>query len=733
MERPPDSSATAVLQGSVERITYHDSGTLYTVLRVLPERGYEDPEALPQILPERLTAVGRAPEPGEGLRVRLTGKWGSHPTHGRQFEFEVLETLPPLSEAGLVRYLASKSFEGIGDVLARRIVDVLGSNALAVIRETPEKLDGIQGLRPDVRENLIERVRAELGSQESFAFLLGLGLGPYQAEAVHKRFGLDAEEEVRRDPYVLAHRVNGIGFHTADRVAEKLGVARDAPERRRAALLHVLGAAAGDGHSCLPADELRAGAAELLRDTSEDAFVDPLEDLARAGEVVPDEPDLVYLPHLHTSEAGLASNLRALLGVGELAPLADAEALARAEDEAGIDLHDLQRDAVLGLLRHPVALLTGGPGVGKTTIVRLVVSLAEAAGAKVLLASPTGRAAKRLGEATGRDASTIHRLLGFEPGGGFARGPRAPLEADLVVVDEISMLDVVLAHHLVKAIQPPTRLVLVGDPDQLPSVAAGNVLADLIASGAIPCFRLTQIFRQEESGLIVRNAHRILEGEELDLPARGDTGGDFYFFPVEEPEAAAERLVEVVTRRIPQNFGLNWVEDVQVLSPMYRGPCGVDSLNARLREAHGQEGLEIQWRGRTWRIGDRVIHVRNDYEKEVFNGDMGRIVHVEPDGSGLTVAFPERRVGYAKTEFSDLQPAFAITVHRSQGGEFPAVVLPLVPGHFLMLQRHLLYTAVTRARRLVVLVGSQRALRMALDNVDQRLRRSGLGARLRGD
>jgi len=445
-----------------------------------------------------------------------------------------------------------------------------------------------------------------------------------------------------------------------------------------------------------------------------------------------EEPDRVYLPALHACERALAENLAALLGAGPLAPLATGEGLARAERDAGLELHPRQREAVLGLLAQPLAILSGGPGVGKTTIVRLVVELAERAGARVALASPTGRAAKRLSEATGREAKTVHRLLGFEPKTGrFQHDAGNPLAADLVIVDEISMLDVVLAHHLAKAVQPPMRLVLVGDPDQLPSVAAGNVLADLIASGRAPLFRLTQIFRQAEESLIVKNAHRILAGELPEYAAADEPGADFFFFPAPDPAQTAERLVEVVTERVPRRFGLDWIEDVQVLAPMYRGECGVDALNERLRAALGSGGHELHLRGRVWRTGDRVIHTRNDYEKEVYNGDMGRIVHIEPDGSGLTVRFPERHVGYTKADLGDLQPAFAITVHRSQGGEFPAVVMPLVTGHYLMLQRHLLYTAVTRARRLVVLVGSPRALRMAVDNADQRERKSGLADRLR--
>jgi exodeoxyribonuclease V alpha subunit len=438
----------------------------------------------------------------------------------------------------------------------------------------------------------------------------------------------------------------------------------------------------------------------------------------------------VYLPWLFASESMLARNLALLVRDGEAPPLADARALEAAEEAAELELHTSQRAAVLRLLSAPVGLLTGGPGVGKTTIVQLLASLAERAGATVLLASPTGRAAKRLAEATGRPASTVHRLLKYQPGDeGFQHDHENPLDAGLVIVDEISMLDVALAHHLVKAIRPPTRLLLVGDPDQLPSVGAGSVLADLIASERVPLARLTHIFRQSQSSLIVTNAHHVLNGEPIELPDKGVRDADFYLFPEDEPARCAELLVEVVTERIPRNFGFDWTKDVQVLAPMYRGACGVEVLNEKLREAQGVGGREVQHGARIWRVGDRVIHTRNDYEKDVFNGDMGRIASVSADGI-VTVRYPEQAVTYVRGELSDLSPAFAITVHRSQGGEFPVVVMPLVTQHWMMLQRNLLYTAITRARQLVVLVGSRRALSMAIANADQSARESLLEERL---
>jgi exodeoxyribonuclease V alpha subunit len=571
-----------------------------------------------------------------------------------------------------------------------------------------------------VRDGLIAAVMAEQGQHRAQVFLRGLGLGPWQANAAMRALGPEAEQRVRADPYVLASGIRGLGFATADKIAAALGFAADDARRAKAGLVHALKVSSDEGHSLLPRERLLRETEELLSGNMPEAVLrSSLEEALRSRDLAAEDPDRVYLPQLAHCEGELARNLAHLLRSGPVRPWADEAGVRIAERSAGIELHPKQREAVIGLLSHPVALLTGGPGVGKTTIIRLVVELAAAAHARVALASPTGRAAKRLSEATGRDAQTIHRLLGWDPQAeSFVHDARNPLEADLVVVDEISMLDVALAHHLAKAIQPPTRFVLVGDPNQLPSVGPGNVLHDLIESGAVPLHRLTQIYRQAEDSLIVANAHRILEGEEPILPEQGDKSADFYLFHVEDPAKCADLLVDVVTRRIGETFGMEWIEDVQVIAPMYRGECGVDALNERLREKLGQGGLEIRQGSRTWR------------EKEVFNGDMGRIEKVF-DSRSLLVRFPERDVTYADGELSDLQPAFAITVHRSQGGEFPAVVMPLVTQHWMMLQRQLLYTAVTRAKRLVVLVGSPRALRMAIGNAEQSRRESGLAERLR--
>ena len=745
---PPrsDESDLETIEGTIDRITFHSEESRFTVLRVRTERpvaGIDDPSPLFSPL---VTAVGATPRPSEGLAVRLLGRWSDHKDHGRQFEFSRLEVRPPTDTAGLVKYLSSSTFQGVGATLAQRIVDKLGPESLDRIKDEPGALDGIRGLSQAVAEGLIETVRAETGTHELHAFLLGLGLGPWQVEAVIERFGAQAEDKLRADPYLLSIGVEGIGFRTADQVAQKLGLAPDGLERRRAGLLHVLRTEIANGHSFVPVAELFGSVRELLGgEFGDDALVEALEGLRKMREVQLDEHEggepthasVERVPLLrawtsltYACETGLAERLTNLLGAGRPEPWADAEQVERLEERFGLHLDERQREAVLGLLSHPVAVLTGGPGVGKTTVMRLVVELALAKGARVALASPTGRAAKRLAEATDHEASTVHRLLGFDPEKGrFAHDAERPIDTDLLVVDEVSMLDLALAYSLVKAVRPPTRLVWIGDPDQLPSVAAGNVLADLLASHRVPTWRLTKIFRQSAASRIVTNAHRVLEGRRPELPPK-DERSDFYFFPTDTEQATAERVVEVVTQRIPKTFGHDWTRDVQVLSPMYRGACGVDELNERLRAELPGRAEPTLIRGRPWREGDRVIHTRNDYERDVFNGDMGRVTSIDVDGKGLVVSYPERALHYDARELSDLQPAFAITVHRSQGGEFPAVVIPIVTQHYVMLQRHLFYTAITRAKRLCVLVGQQRAIDMAIENDRGNLRRSALAERL---
>lgn len=729
----------ATLQGELEVVTFHSAESLYTVLRVNPEKGYGDPE---DFIPGRVTAVGEMESPAEGMRVRLEGRWTSHPKHGRQFRFETAAVLAPADEKGLVRYLASPTFRGIGEKTAAKIVETLGVEALEKIRSDPTVLGQVPGLKGAIAEELSDTLRAQFASHQLRAFLTGLELNRWQVDAVAKKYGADCEELLRKNPYLLCRGIEGIAFRTADRAARALGLAPDAPARFEAAVLFLLRRAANDGHTLVTETLLTEKLGDLVGPALAPAHLQAaLAALELAGDVVLDDETLrnehgpvpaIYLPMYHTCERRVAQNLAALVA-RDAEPLATEAELTALEGELDMVLHPDQRAAVLGLLGAPVGLLTGGPGVGKTTVLELVVTLAERAGKKVLLASPTGRAAKRMTETTGREATTVHRLLGFDPvEHKFEHDEDQPLAAGIIVVDEVSMLDLLLAHALVKAVAPPTRLLFVGDPNQLPSVGAGNVLGDLLTSGTIATFRLTQIFRQSESSRIVTNAHRILTGElpEFPPPVAGGERSDFYLFKAESDESTARLLVDVVTERIPRTFGLDWKTDIQVLSPMYKGASGVDALNDELAARLDTTGFELEARGRVWPEGLKVIHTKNDYEREVFNGDMGFVHQVYGDGSGLVVRYPEQDLFYAVEQLGELRPAFAITVHRSQGSEYPCVVIPLVARHFVMLQRNLFYTAITRAKQLVVLVGQERALELAVTNASQAERLSALAPRL---
>ena len=729
----------AVLEGVLERITYANEENGYTVARVDTGRGGD-----------LLTVVGSllGAQPGESLRME--GRWGSHPQYGRQFTVENYTTVLPATVQGIRRYLGSGLIKGIGPRIAERIVDHFGIDTLDVIEKEPKRLIEVPGLGPK-RTRLIGAAWEEQKAiKEVMVFLQGVGVSTSIAVRIYKKYGDASISVVRNQPYRLAADVWGIGFLTADRIAQAVGIPHDSPERVKAGLQYALSQSADAGHCYLPEEQLIADAVKLLQvDTG--LVIDCLAELAAEEEGVVREhvpgPEgdgtvtAVYLVPFHRAEISLAGQLLRLLRTEEdrLPAFRDVDwdaALTWLAGRTGADLAPEQREAVRLALSQKVAVLTGGPGCGKSFTVRSVVELARAKKARVVLAAPTGRAAKRLSELTGADASTVHRLLELKPGGDAAYDRDRPLDADLVVVDEASMLDLLLANKLVKAVPPGAHLLLVGDVDQLPSVGAGEVLRDLLADGSpVPAVRLTRIFRQAQQSGVVTNAHRINSG----VPPITQGLPDFFLFAEEDTEEAGRLTVDVAARRIPARFGLDPRRDVQVLAPMHRGPAGAGTLNGLLQQAVTPARPDLPERrfgGRVFRVGDKVTQIRNNYEKGangVFNGTVGVVTALNNDEQRLTVLTDEdEEVPYDFDELDELAHAYAVTIHRSQGSEYPAVVIPVTTGAWMMLQRNLLYTAVTRAKRLVVLVGSRRALGQAVRTVSAGRRCTALDHRLSG-
>ncbi len=721
------------LSGSVERVTYYNAENGYTVLRLRPERSRTpgvDREGM-------ITVTGNLPELAVGEHLRLSGKWTTHPKHGRQFQVEVCEQTLPATVSGIRRYLGSGLIKGIGPKLAERIVAQFGVETLNVIEGQPERLSEVADIGP-VRSRLIAAAWEEQKQvKEIMLFLHGYGVSTNLAIKVYKQYGDESLGIVRNDPYRLARDIYGVGFKTADKIARAMGLAIDHPSRLEAGIVYLLGQQTDEGHVYFPSQELMEQAAELLgiepgllpaalerlatdqRIRREQLPLDrasvPAESERQVGEPRPPyQQPVVYLTPLYLAELSVSEQLRELAKAWPTR-LSDLPPVFAALDG---ELSAEQQEAVRTALGSPLSVLTGGPGTGKTTAIRALIGALEAARKRYALASPTGRAAKRMSQATGRPASTIHRLLGFSPGEGFKFNANNPLPIDLLVVDEASMLDLLLANHLLKALHPGTHLLLVGDVDQLPSVGAGDVLRDVIKSQIAPVTRLSHIFRQAASSHIITNAHRINHGQMPEFPA-GSELADFYLFTIETPDEAAAWVQDVVSSRIPQKFGFHPRDDIQVLAPMYRGPAGVDALNSRLQDNLNPPSLikaEKSLFGTTFRSGDKLMQIQNNYDKEVFNGDIGILLAINPVDHSLSVDFEGRAVSYDWSEADQLVLAYAVSVHKAQGSEFPVVVLPLVTSHYLMLQRNLLYTAVTRARKLCVLVGSKRAIGMAIKN-----------------
>ncbi|MFC4560521.1 AAA family ATPase [Nocardiopsis mangrovi] len=795
----------AVLEGVLERVTYANEDTGYTVAKVDNGRGGGG---------ELTTVVGAllGAQPGESLRMR--GRWGSHPQYGRQFIVEDYTTVLPATVQGVRRYLGSGLVKGIGPRLAERIVEYFGVEALDVIETTPERLIEVPKLGPKRTKLIADAWEEQKAIKEVMVFLQGIEISTSLAVRIYKKYGDDSIRVVREEPYKLASDVWGIGFKTADTIARAVGIPHDSPQRVMAGIQFTLSESTSDGHCYLPEERLIADAVKILQVDSGlviECLADLVADEGVVSEKVPG-PDgvavtAIYLVPFQRAEAALAAQLRTLLRhpddrLGAFAGVDWDKALSWLRTRTGADLAPEQEAAVRLALTRKVAVLTGGPGCGKSFTVASVITLAAAKRAKIILAAPTGRAAKRMTELTGHDASTVHRLLELKPGGDASFDRDRPLDCDLLVVDEASMLDLLLANKLAKAVPPGAHLLLVGDVDQLPSVGAGQVLRDLLApvgggagsdggtgspdpagfadatgsrsvdggsgplpaassapsgttdptgplsvgddpdpassavgSSPIPSVRLTHVFRQAQQSGVVVNAHRVNRGAPIAL----DGMTDFFLFPCDDTEETAGLTVDVVARRIPRKFGLDPRRDIQVLAPMHRGPAGAGNLNTQLQAALTPPGdgvPERRFGGRVFRVGDKVTQIRNNYDKGangVFNGTLGVVTGIDSDAQELTVRTDEDEdIAYDFAELDELTHAYAVTVHRSQGSEYPAVVIPVTTSAWMMLQRNLLYTAITRAKKLVVLVGSRKAIAQAVRNASAGRRHTALAHRLSG-
>ena len=730
------------IQGTIERITYYSEDSGYSVLKVQPEKRY--PQA--QARDGTVTVVGVMPELPEGQAAQFIGQWVDDRRYGRQFRAEQALPITPKTKEGIINYLSSGIVKGIGPRTAEKIVDCLGDETIDILDTEPQRIHKVPGLKPALADSLIKAWSQNRVTRNNMIYLQGLGITARMALRIAREYGAQTQQTIESNPWQLAEDVFLIGFKKADQIARNMGLARNDRHRLRAGLHYALNELAREGHTFAPRADLLDKAGDLLAVDDPQALDVALEEERLAGKLFSDtlhgeqgeSVDAVYLPRFFRAETAAATKLRRIaespsLIVNDHRHTDWTPFLKRLSEGNGTALSPQQQGAVRAALTSKASVLTGGPGTGKTTTLKMLIDALEADDYRFALASPTGRAAKRLGEATGQKASTIHRLLGYSPEqGGFEHDEDNPLPADMVIIDEASMLDLQLFHSLLKALKLTAHLLLVGDADQLPSVGAGNVLRDVIDSGVAAVTRLDQIFRQDDSSHIVSNAHRINQGQQ---PYTDNASSDFYFFNISEPKEVAAMVVEIVRDKVPRRWGFDPVRDIQVIAPMYRGLAGVNSLNALLQsELNSAPRLaQVRIGSRVFRVGDKVMQTKNNYEKDVFNGDIGFIDSINSDENSLEIVMDGFYVAYDFSETDDLMHAYCISTHRSQGSEYPVVVMPVLTQHYMMLQRNLLYTAITRAKKLLVLVGTRQAVWQAVSSNKVAQRHSGLRQRLQRD
>lgn len=704
----------------VERITYQNPENGYTVLKCAI-KNYSD----------LVTVVGNMPDTHVGSVLSLEGFWKMAPKYGRQFSVEKFEETLPATVYGIEKYLGSGLVKGVGPKFAKRIVETFGKDTLDVIEESPDDLLKV----PGIGKVRVERIKTSWQEQKEIKnimlFLQGHEVSTSHATKIFKTYGSESISIVKENPYRLADDIWGIGFKTADSIAQKMGIEKGKFVRLRSGIFYTLNKLAEEGHCYAVRDQLIEKARELL-EVEEPELEITLDEMIRSGDVIRDQDaEAIYLPPYFFSESGCAKRLIRLLLCRRKMKTDTEKILQEAISQSDITYDEIQMEAIKTALSSKVMVLTGGPGTGKTTTTMGIISAYQAAGCRIILAAPTGRAAKRMSEATGMEAKTIHRLLEYKPPEGYQKNEENPLEGDVLILDECSMIDVMLMYNLLKAMPEQMTLILVGDIDQLPSVGAGNVLRDIIDSERVPVVRLTRIFRQAQGSKIIMNAHRINKGEAIDM--RGGKDADFFFASKENNQEVVETVVQYCRSNLPRYYHVDPLQDIQVLTPMQRGECGAVNLNQVLQEAMNPSKIFLRQGGTQYRLNDKVMQIRNDYDKEVFNGDIGTITKVDMEERELTVRFDDRDVVYDVTELDELSLAYAVTIHKSQGSEYPIVVMPFTMSHFVMLQRNLLYTGVTRAKKILVLVGEKKAVYYAIRNETTTKRNTCLAQRLRSE